>query len=67
MSFSDLTDELAQVRTHKKEFLAQIEQLIPWGEWEGIVKPYYRQLMCRWLKVSQGLMTNKATEIELIS
>ena len=34
MSFSDLTDELAQVRTHKKEFLAQIEQLIPWGEWE---------------------------------
>ena len=43
MSFSDLTDELAQVRTHKKEFLAQIEQLIPWGEWETIVKPYYYQ------------------------
>ncbi len=43
MSFSDLTDELAQVRTHKKEFLAQIEQLIPWGEWEAIVKPYYYQ------------------------
>ena len=43
MSFSDLTDELAQVRTHKKEFLAQIEQLIPWGEWESIVRPYYYQ------------------------
>ena len=43
MSFSDLTDELAQVRTHKKEFLAQIEQLILWGEWEAIVKPYYYQ------------------------
>ncbi len=43
MSFFDLTDELAQVRTHKKEFLSQIEQLIPWGEWESIVKPYYYQ------------------------
>jgi len=41
MSFSDLTDELAQVRTHKKEFLAQIEKIIPWGEWETIVQPYY--------------------------
>ena len=43
MSFFDLTDELAQVRTHKKEYLSQIEQLIPWGEWEAIVKPYYYQ------------------------
>ena len=41
MSISDLTDELAQVRTHKKDFLEQIEELIPWGEWEAIVKPHY--------------------------
>ncbi len=32
MSLSDLSDELAQVRTKKKEFLAQIDRIVPWGE-----------------------------------
>ena len=41
ISLSYLNDELAQVRTKKKEFLAQIEQIIPWGEWESIIQPYY--------------------------
>ena len=41
ISLSYLSDELAQVRTKKKAFLTQIEQIIPWGEWESIIKPYY--------------------------
>ena len=41
ISLSYLSDELAQVRTKKKEFLARIEQIIPWGEWETIIQPYY--------------------------
>ena len=31
MSLSALSDELAQVRTKKKEFLAQMDRIIPWG------------------------------------
>lgn len=36
-----MTDELAGARTRKKEFLEQMERIIPWSEWIGIIKPYY--------------------------
>lgn len=32
MTMSAFSDELANVRTHKKEFLVQIERIVPWGE-----------------------------------
>ena len=32
ISLSTLSDELLQVRTKKKEFLEQIERIVPWGE-----------------------------------
>ena len=38
---SAFSDELANVRTHKKEFLAQIERIVPWGEWKALIKPHY--------------------------
>jgi len=41
MTLSALTDELAGARTRKKEFLEQMERIIPWSEWIGIIKPYY--------------------------
>lgn len=41
MSLSALNDELSQVRTKKKEFLAQIERIIPWSEWHELIKPCY--------------------------
>jgi IS5 family transposase len=41
MSLSALSDELAQVRTRKKEFLSQIERIVPWGEWIALIRPYY--------------------------
>ena len=41
MSLSALGDELAQVRTKKKEFLAQIDRIIPWGEWIALIRPCY--------------------------
>jgi len=41
LSLSALTDELAQAKTRKKEFLEQMEALIPWAEWIGIIQPYY--------------------------
>ena len=41
MSLSAFSDELSQVRTKKKEFLTQIERLIPWGEWVALIQPCY--------------------------
>ena len=38
---SAFSDELANVRTHKKEFLSQIERIVPWGEWKALIKPHY--------------------------
>ncbi len=41
VSLSGLSDELAQVRTKKKEFLTQIERIVPWGEWLTLIRPCY--------------------------
>ena len=49
-------DELAEVRTRKKEFLTQIDRIIPWGEWVKIVKPYYYK----------GERGNKPYDLELM-
>ena len=43
MSLSAFNDELAQVRTKKKEFLEQMDRIIPWDEWIALIEPcYYR-------------------------
>ena len=41
MTISAFSDELAQVRTKKKEFLSQIEWIVPWGEWLAMIQPCY--------------------------
>ena len=41
ISLSALSDELGQVRTKKKEFLNQIERIVPWGEWIKLIRPHY--------------------------
>ena len=41
ITMSAYSDELAKVRTHKKEFLLQIERIVPWGEWITVIKPHY--------------------------
>ena len=41
MSLSALSDELAQVRTKKKEFLTQMDRIIPWGEWIALIRSCY--------------------------
>lgn len=40
MTISAFSDELAQVRT-KKEFLNQIERIVPWKEWLAMIQPCY--------------------------
>lgn len=56
MVLSVFGDELAEVRTKKKEFLAQIDRIIPWGEWVNIVRPYYYK----------GERGNKPYDLELM-
>ena len=41
LKLSALGDELAQAKTKKKEFLNQIERIIPWTEWLSIITPHY--------------------------
>lgn len=41
ISLSGLMDELSQARTNKKEFLEQMDRLIPWGEWVEEIRPCY--------------------------
>ena len=47
---------MAQLRTNKKEFLEQMERLIPWGEWKAIIEPYYYK----------GERGNKPYDLELM-
>ena len=56
LTLTGMTDELAQVATRKKEFLEQIERIVPWSEWIGIIKPHYYK----------GERGNKPFELELM-
>ena len=56
LTFSLVNDELLQVQTNKKEFLDQINRIVPWEEWLKIVKPCY----------FKGERGNKPYELELM-
>lgn len=56
ISLSGLMDELSQARTKKKEFLEQMDGLIPWGKWIEEIRPCYYK----------GERGNKPYEIELM-
>ena len=56
ISLSALSDELAQVKTQKKEFLKQIDRIVPWDEWVAIIKPHYYK----------GERGNKPYDLELM-
>jgi len=56
MTLSVFTDELAQAATKKKEFLAQIDRIIPWSEWIGMIQPHYYK----------GERGNRPYELELM-
>lgn len=56
MSMSFFTDELAEVKTHKKDFLGQMNQLIPWSEWVAMIRPCYYK----------GERSNKPCDLELM-
>ena len=68
MTMSALSDELAQVRTKKKEFLAQIERIVPWKEWLTLIQPCYPLETMLRLYLLQNLydLSDEATAAEAI-
>ena len=56
MTMSFWQDELSEVKTHKKEFLEQIDRLVPWGEWVKKIQPHYYK----------GERGNKPYDLELM-
>jgi IS5 family transposase len=56
LTLSAISDELAQAKTKKKEFLAQIERIVPWNQWVAIIKPHYYK----------GERGNKPFDLELM-
>lgn len=49
-------DELKEVKTHKREFLEQIDRIMPWDELEELVRPHYYA----------GIRGNKPYDLELM-
>lgn len=56
MSLSFLHDELKEVKTHKRDFLEQIDRIMPWRELEELVRPHYYA----------GVRGNKPYDLELM-
>lgn len=56
INLSFFSDELKEAKTHKKEFLEQINRIMPWGELEALVRPCYYE----------GKRGNKPYELELM-
>ncbi len=56
LTLSLISDELAQARTKKKEFLDIMDRMIPWSEWVAMVEPCYYK----------GERGNKPYDLELM-
>ena len=56
ITLSIFSDELANVRTKKKEFLAHIDRIVPWGKWVEEIRPCYYK----------GERGNKPYDLELM-
>ena len=40
-SFSDMEYRCWRKKTKREEFLEIMDEIIPWDEWVGIIRPYY--------------------------
>ncbi len=41
ITLSQISDELAQAKTRKKEFLEEMERIMPIDEWVEMIRPCY--------------------------
>ena len=54
LGMSFVQDELAEVKTNKTAFLAQMDHLVPWAEWVKKIEPHY----------DKGERRNKACDLD---
>ena len=40
-TFTDIEYSFRKKKTKREEFLEIMDEIIPWDEWVGVVKPYY--------------------------
>ncbi len=51
-----MRDELKDIKTHKREFLEKIEKIMPWDEFEDLIRPWYYE----------GTRGNKPYDLEVM-
>ncbi len=39
--FTDIEYSFRKKKTKREEFLGIMDEIIPWEEWVGVIKPYY--------------------------
>ena len=40
-TFADIEYSFRKKKTKREEFLVIMDEIIPWDEWVGVIKPYY--------------------------
>ncbi len=40
-TFSDIEYSNRREKTRREEFLESMDEIIPWDQWVGIIRPYY--------------------------
>lgn len=40
-TFTDIEYSFRKKETKREEFLEIMDEIIPWDEWVGVIKPYY--------------------------
>ena len=40
-TFTDIEYSFRKKKTKREEFLEIMDEIIPWGEWVGVIEPYY--------------------------
>lgn len=43
-TFTDIEYSFRKKKTKREEFLEIMDEIIPWDEWVGVIKPYYPNL-----------------------
>ncbi len=56
LTLSAISDEPAQAKTKKKDFLERIERIVPWDNWLEMIEPHYYK----------GKRGNKPYDLELM-
>ena len=65
-TFADIEYSFRKKKTKREEFLVIMDEIIPWDEWVGVIKPYYptgkRGRPPMWLQTNEVYLKEKNFE-----